>query len=63
MNILKNILKRLFCKHDYKYSCNGIETHSELDFSGDGGYNHWQEYYTEYICTKCGKKKRTYKLK
>lgn len=57
-----NILKRFFCKHNYKYSRSGIKTYTEPDFSGDG-YNTWQEYYTEYVCTKCGKKKRTYKIK
>ena len=57
-----NILKRLFCKHDYEYFRNGMKTYRESDFSGDG-YNTWHEYYTEYICTKCGKKKRTYKIK
>lgn len=55
-----NILKRLFCKHSYKYSCTGIIAHEEPDFSGDG-YNIWQEYYTEYICTKCGKRKKVFK--
>ena len=57
-----NILKRLFYKHDYKYSRSGVETYSEVDFSGYG-YNTWDEYYTEYICTKCGKKKTVYKIK
>ena len=55
-----NILKRLFCKHDYKYLRNGIKTYREADFSGDG-YNTWVEHYTEYICTKCGKKKKIFK--
>ena len=55
-----NILKRLFCKHNYKYSHSGIIAHEEPDFSGDG-YNIWQEYYTEYICTKCGKRKKVFK--
>lgn len=53
-----DVLKRLFCKHDYKCSCGGIKIYGEPDFS-----NTWQEYYTEYICTKCGKKKTVYKIK
>ena len=55
-----NILKRLFCKHAYNYSHTGIITYTEPDFSGDG-YNSWEERYTEYICTKCGKKKKIFK--
>jgi len=58
MNIF---LKRLFCKHSYKYSCSGVITRTESDFSGDGSYNSWQEYYTEYVCTKCGKRKKIFK--
>jgi len=56
-----NILKRLICKHTYKYSHAGIITRTESDFSGDGCYNSWQEHYTEYICTKCGKRKKIFK--
>jgi len=56
-----NILKRIFCKHVYKYSSTGIITRTEDDFSGDGCYNSWQEHYTEYICTKCGKRKKVFK--
>ena len=52
-----NIFKRLFCKHTYKYSHSIIKTYREPDFGGDG-YNTWQERYNEYVCTKCGKKKR-----
>lgn len=55
-----NILKRLFCKHIYEYSHNGIITCNEPDFSGDG-YNSWQERYTEYVCAKCGKRKKVFK--
>lgn len=58
-----NILKRLFCKHTYKYSHTGIVTHTESDFSGDGCYNSWEERYTEYICTKCGKRKKIFNIK
>ena len=57
-----NILKRFFCKHTYKYSHTGIITHTESDFSGDGCYNSWKERYTEYICTKCGKRKKIFNL-
>ena len=53
-----NILKRLFCKHTYKYSRTGTITHQEADFADGCCYNTWQEDYKEYICTKCGKRKR-----
>lgn len=55
-----NIFKRLFHKHIYEYSHTGIIVYKESDFSGDG-YNTWQERYTEYICTKCGKRKKVFK--
>ena len=55
-----NILKHLFCSHNYEYSRSGSITYKEPDFSGDG-YNTWVEHYTEYICTKCGKKKKIFK--
>jgi hypothetical protein len=54
-----NILKRLFCKHIYEHSRTGTITYIEPDFSGDG-YNSWKERYTEYICTKCGKRKKVF---
>lgn len=55
-----NILKRIFCKHTYKYSHAGIITRTESDFSGDGCCNSWQERYLEYVCTKCGKRKKVF---
>lgn len=58
--MIMNILKRLFCKHAYKYSHSGAITRTESDFSGDS-YNTWEEYYTEYVCTKCGKRKKIFK--
>ena len=58
---IKRFIKRIRCKHDYKFYRNGIVTRTEDDFSGDGCYNTWQEHYTEYICTKCGKTKRVFK--
>ncbi len=54
-----NILKRLFCKHTYEYYGTGIMTCKEPDFGG-GGYNSWEERYTEYVCTKCGKRKKVF---
>ena len=56
-----NIIKRLFCKHDYLYKNSGIETFHEADFSGDGCYNTWTERYDVYICKKCGKTKKVWK--
>ena len=41
--------------------CNGINICKEADFGG-GGYNTWEERYTEYICTKCGKTKKIFDL-
>ena len=58
--MIKSIIKKLFCKHNYVFHSNRILTHTEPDFSGDGCYNSWQEKYTELICTKCGKIKRVY---
>ncbi len=55
-----NILKRIFCKHTYEYYCTGTITRTESDFGGDGCYNSWQERYTEYVCTKCGKRKKIF---
>ena len=51
------MLKKLFCKHDYRYERSFIETYKETDFGG-GGYNTWDETYDIYKCIKCGKIKK-----
>jgi hypothetical protein len=58
--MIKSIIKKLFCKHNYVFLRNRILTHTEPDFSDGGCYNTWQEKYTELICTKCRKIKRVY---
>lgn len=55
-------IKRIFCKHNYRLYRNGITICKESDFSGDGCCNSWQERYTEYICTKCGKRKKIFNI-
>ena len=55
--MIKKLLKKLFCKHDYRYERSLIETYKETDFGG-GGYNTWDETYDIYKCIKCGKTKK-----
>ncbi len=55
-----NMIKKLFCKHDYLYRNSGMKTFHEADFSGDG-YNTWTERYDVYICKKCGNTKKVWR--
>ena len=55
--MIKNLLKKLFCKHDYKYERSFIETYKETDFGGSG-YNTWDGTYDIYKCIKYGKTKK-----
>ena len=56
---MREILYRLFCKHNYKFVGQGLITRREADFGGEG-YNTWEERYRDYVCTKCGKTKRVF---
>lgn len=61
--LLSDIIKRLFCTHDY-HIVNQIEIKSEFDIISENGYapnthsSKKRKYITDYKCSKCNKLKR-----
>lgn len=61
--LLIDIIKRLFCAHDY-HIVNQSEIKSEFDIINENGYapnthsSKKRKYITDYKCSKCNKLKR-----
>ena len=48
--IIKNIIRRIFCKHEYKWDCSVIASHKNCEEPYD-------LVYLDLVCKKCGKTK------
>lgn len=48
--IIKNIIHRIFCKHEYKWSCSTTLTYSRCE-------EPYELVYLDLVCKKCGKEK------
>lgn len=48
--IIKNIIRRIFCKHEYKWNCSTILTYRRCE-------EPYELIYLDLVCKKCGKEK------